>query len=400
MADPRQDAQDALQEGARFLDQGLIEEAITLFDRAIKQDGTLVDAYLRRSEAHNFKGESGRAVTDATKALMLDPHNAGAFVDRASAYINMGNYERALADANEAISLAPTAAAHVNRGAAYRGLGKVIMALGDFNKAVSLEPRYPLAFSHRASAFLAMGAHDRAIQDATAAIDLDPRLLQPYIDRGEAYRHKGDLDKAVRDATTVLGVQPNLVIGLVNRAAAYLDQDNATDALADCESVLAQEPENVLAINNRAIALAKLGTRLMRLSTAWSRPRRWHSPRKCGRIWRWLWNALKGPGNNSCQPFRRCRREFRSSTCCKIDLKSEINLAASCDLHFSPFLFSQCWPSWWGVPRGAGVSQRWRPTSRALLRQHHQKAQRLRPWRWSNGGTRTAFSGRRGSWES
>ena len=98
MPDQTQNALTNLQDGVRLLDQGQIDEAIGLFDLAIRLDGTLVDAYLRRSEAHNFKGAAGKAVTDATKALMLDAQNAGAYVDRAAAYVNMGNFERALAD--------------------------------------------------------------------------------------------------------------------------------------------------------------------------------------------------------------------------------------------------------------------------------------------------------------
>ena len=77
MPDQTQNALTNLQDGVRLLDQGQIDEAIGLFDLAIRLDGTLVDAYLRRSEAHNFKGAAGKAVTDATKALMLDAQNAG-----------------------------------------------------------------------------------------------------------------------------------------------------------------------------------------------------------------------------------------------------------------------------------------------------------------------------------
>ena len=92
MPDQNQNALTNLQEGVRLLDQGQIDEAIGLFDLAIRLDGTLVDAYLRRSEAHNFKGEAGKAVTDATKALMLDAQNAGAYVDRAAAYVQHGQF--------------------------------------------------------------------------------------------------------------------------------------------------------------------------------------------------------------------------------------------------------------------------------------------------------------------
>ena len=70
-------------------------------------------------------GNFNQAISDANKAIQLNPNFAKAYHNRGVTYAMMDNFNQAISDANKAIQLNPNYnAAYQFRERCYRALGK------------------------------------------------------------------------------------------------------------------------------------------------------------------------------------------------------------------------------------------------------------------------------------
>lgn len=98
-----------------------------------------VDTCYRRDDPHDERGEYGKAMTDYSKAIELNPNDADAYYKRGDAYHEMGEHIKAMSDYNTAIALNKDhASAYYNRGLAYRNKGEVPKAVSDLEKCIGL----------------------------------------------------------------------------------------------------------------------------------------------------------------------------------------------------------------------------------------------------------------------
>ena len=119
------EASDTYEEGMRLLSEGRHRDAITAFDKAIRLNPRLAEAYHGRGMAHNETGQNERALKDYDAALALNPQYAEAYFNRANAYSDMGKYDRALQDYGETLRLSPNhSGALFNRSLVYMILGR------------------------------------------------------------------------------------------------------------------------------------------------------------------------------------------------------------------------------------------------------------------------------------
>ena len=64
-------------------------------------------AYYNRGEAYGLKGDSDRAISDYSQAIVLNPSYAPAYNGRGRAYTSKGDYVHAVADVTKAGEVAP-----------------------------------------------------------------------------------------------------------------------------------------------------------------------------------------------------------------------------------------------------------------------------------------------------
>ena len=67
------EAELAFSAGADPYDQGLYEEAISHYEKAIQIDPDYANAYSWRGAAYSMLGQHQTAIADFTKAIQLDP---------------------------------------------------------------------------------------------------------------------------------------------------------------------------------------------------------------------------------------------------------------------------------------------------------------------------------------
>ncbi|MCS6813821.1 MAG: tetratricopeptide repeat protein [Cyanobacteria bacterium] len=164
----------------RLLERGLSKAvirdwqgAIDDYTLAIRQDPTLVAAYVNRGIAYRQLGQSQQAIADYTQAIRLNPNNAEVFNNRAIAHLSMGQRQMALSDFTTAINLNPNyAKAFYGRGTVRRQLNDHQGAMADFNQAIQLDPTYADAYYGRGLYRQQLGERRGALADFRRAAEL------------------------------------------------------------------------------------------------------------------------------------------------------------------------------------------------------------------------------------
>jgi tetratricopeptide (TPR) repeat protein len=198
---------------------GQLDGAINAYTEIIRESPGKEEAYFKRGNAYNAKGEHDLAITDYTKAIELDSDYAVANNDRIIAY--RYKIERSMTKANELHSQ-----------------GRLDEAIKAYTEVIRDSPEEEEAYWRRGNAYNAKGEHDLAIADHTKAIELDPDYAIAYNDRGFAYLQKGEYDKTIADCTKAIELDPQWPHAYNNRARAYKEQGRKAEAIADFEKFI------------------------------------------------------------------------------------------------------------------------------------------------------------------
>ena len=172
---------------------------VQLYERAslIRYQNVDAPAFLAWGEALSESGKYEQAVQVYNRAIRLDPRLADAYIGRGIAYRALGRPDRAIKDYDEAIGLSPRlAGAYFNRGVAQQELGDLQQAIQDFDATIRLDPQNADAYLSRGNAYLKLRDFQRALEDYGAASIMystfDPRHAVALASRAIAFTHLGE----------------------------------------------------------------------------------------------------------------------------------------------------------------------------------------------------------------
>jgi tetratricopeptide (TPR) repeat protein len=100
-----EEAEQHYNKGVELREEGLHDQAIEEYDRAIELDPDFADAYVGRGDAYYYLGEYQPAIEDYDQAIELDPDYADAYDSRGWAHYYLGLETEAEADFVKACSL-------------------------------------------------------------------------------------------------------------------------------------------------------------------------------------------------------------------------------------------------------------------------------------------------------
>ena len=200
--------------------------------------------YNNRGNAHDEKGDRGRAVADYDQAIRLDPKFTAAYYNRGMALRRKrGDLERAIASFDQAISstqerrrlqqpwqclcrtgrlrprrrgFRPCAEA---RSAIFPGLQQPRQCLSRRRTTSAPSPiqqsrgagaNNALPLFNRASALHFAGKSKEALPDINKSIELDGKKAPAFSARGLIYEKLGEKDKAIADFRRAVALEPNL----------------------------------------------------------------------------------------------------------------------------------------------------------------------------------------------
>ena len=181
-----------LKEALDLHEAGKFKEAIAAYDKAIKANPNLAEAYFNRGNAHYDLGQNQQALKDYSEAIRLNPQDSEAYFNRANVYRRLKQDKPALNDYGAAIKLNPNdARSYVNRGSILFDARRYSDAVKDFSEAIRIEPKEAQHYYNRGNSYLALNQKEDAIKDYDAALTRDPKLADAYYNRGIAYADSG-----------------------------------------------------------------------------------------------------------------------------------------------------------------------------------------------------------------
>ena len=169
--------EDLIKRGLALTDEGLYEEAIQEFNKAIEIDSKDPSGYFYRGNTYAEKGDNEKAIADFTTAIELDPENANSYYNRGLCYSEKRDFDKAIADYTRTIEIDPNYAfAYYNRGLAYGRKGEHEKTIADCTKAIEIEPDHTKSYSVRGIAYSCIGECNYAINDFKKLLELDPEF--------------------------------------------------------------------------------------------------------------------------------------------------------------------------------------------------------------------------------
>lgn len=180
------------------------------FDRAVKADPSMLEAYLELGRYY-----SDNQLWTRLENTMLDAIENGAgaptiYIHLSEAEINLGKYEEALDDALEGSADDPTLLeGYFAVGRAYVALGtkKYVMehltaAAWPLQTYLVYAPEDHRGWATLARAQVGIGEYDAALESANKALELNERHAPAYIARGLVYITQKDYTAALEDFTS------------------------------------------------------------------------------------------------------------------------------------------------------------------------------------------------------
>ena len=248
-----------------------LDEAISLFSKALAVYPQSVDAYSSRGLSYLERGRDGdasRAIADLTQAMAIAPEAVSAHINRAVAFMErdqMGDLRQALTDLNRALGLEPeSAGALVNRAVVYTRMntpGDLDRAFEDLDRAIEIQNDFAAAYANRGNVYLQRGLDgdlERALGEFTRAIELDPDSPMTFFNRGLVHSAIGDMDMSIADLRHAQELDPSDFT--VNNTLCWQlgAQRRPEEALPFCELALQEDPEGQ-ARDSRGLVYALMG---------------------------------------------------------------------------------------------------------------------------------------------
>ncbi len=140
-------------------------------------------------------GAYDQAITLFDTAVKASTKNPLAFYNRGKVFMIQGKYDKAIGDFDKAAKLNPDSdSVYVARGMAFRLVGDFSRAVKDFTKAVAVDPKNTNALIHRAALYFDMGEHESALQDLDRILALNPRMFNALGNRAYILEQMGRYD--------------------------------------------------------------------------------------------------------------------------------------------------------------------------------------------------------------
>lgn len=161
--------------GYYLKDQGLLDEAIKTYGRAIEIHPDWPDAYIDLGDAYLQQNRLDDAVRQFEKAIQLKPGNARAHNLLGLAWMKKDRFDEATSELQQSIRLDPAdPEAHNNLGVVLGKSGRTDAAIAELEKAIALKRDYARAHGNLGIVFATNGRREEAIAQLTQALKLQP----------------------------------------------------------------------------------------------------------------------------------------------------------------------------------------------------------------------------------
>jgi len=160
--------------GLSYFNEGLVDEAVSYFEKALDNDATNLHARLNLARCELARGKPRDAVERCRAIGKEFPENEAVFATLAEAHSRLGEHEEAASVFTALLEKRPEdIVALYNRGVQNLLVGRFDRAIADFRSVVRANVRFAPAHNSLGVCYLASGAPKKAVRHLEVAAQLD-----------------------------------------------------------------------------------------------------------------------------------------------------------------------------------------------------------------------------------
>jgi tetratricopeptide (TPR) repeat protein len=201
--------------------------------------------YYRGNFALYALGESDQAIDLYQRALKIDPNFVLARYDLAVTYRGLGEVDKAIAEYEKVLKINPWfPEALSNLGGQYFRKGDVKQAVDHFRRAIEVYPNFIQALSNLGAALNKLGQSKQALPHLKKALSLDPEFAIAYFNLGNAHFGVGNLDEAEQAFNTAIEKGVDFLSLHWKLHEIHLKKGRRSQAIDELEIILQMDPEH------------------------------------------------------------------------------------------------------------------------------------------------------------
>jgi predicted O-linked N-acetylglucosamine transferase (SPINDLY family) len=234
--------------GISLVQQSRHQEAIALFESALRHSPRFVEAHLNLGNALYQTGRHEEAISWFEKTIELRPDFPAAHSGLGSAHRAVRHFEAAVDSCRTALQFAPEdPGAHTNLGNVLEDAGRPEEAIASFRAALAIDPDYAPAHNSLGSVLGALRRYDEAVECFKKALALSPDYAEAHTNLGVAYQRQRRFDDAIACHRRAISIEPHYAEAHVNLGTIYQDQRRLDDAVACYQRALSVNPDFAMA---------------------------------------------------------------------------------------------------------------------------------------------------------
>lgn len=211
---------------------GRYQDALQVLSALVKGDSTTHEAWFWMGEACRMAKEFDRALVCFDRALALSGDDADILIHKARVFTERGEYEKALALLDKSVQSKPRS----EKAWFEKGLLLMQMDLNDaasecFLKTIDIYPDHKEAWISRGEALYKLGFFKEAIESYKKTLSIDERSIRARVGIGSAFREMGNYDRAVNSFDAAIAVEPANPAGYVAKAQLLMRTEKWESAL-------------------------------------------------------------------------------------------------------------------------------------------------------------------------
>lgn len=186
---PTSQYHDLCKQAKRAIRSKKYDEAVHLFQQALKINGSQIPAHEGIATAYFLKDDFERAAEHFEEITRIDRWNAQAYVNLGAVYNRVQEHSKAIEVLQKALQRnSRSAEAYYNMAIAHRHLGQPSLSVSAYREAIRLNPEMVDAHVNLANIYREMGNYNQALVHYQKALD-----VQPKFDRALRGRKKTEL---------------------------------------------------------------------------------------------------------------------------------------------------------------------------------------------------------------
>ncbi|MGO9245146.1 MAG: tetratricopeptide repeat protein [Verrucomicrobiia bacterium] len=195
-------------------------------------------------------GQVQEAIRLYEQALRLDPDFADAHNDLGTALAQTVGIGEAIAHFQQALRIRPNyAEAHYNLGVALEQTGKIESAIGHYQQALRIKPDFFEAHNNLGIDLAEAGKIEEAIAHFQQAVWIKPDFAEAHCNWGLALARAGRIPEAILQYEQALRIKPDYVDAHYNLGLALEKIGRTPEAIEHYQQALKLRPDYILARN-------------------------------------------------------------------------------------------------------------------------------------------------------